>query len=662
MYVGDLAHRDGLGVHVPEPVEDGQLLVPADAEGLVELPAHLVYVGDLAHRDGLGVHVPEPVEDGQLLVPADAEGLVELPARLVDVGAEPRGEGCVTILAPRGVMRHLGLRRAVGELQVTRFSGEVSLVPEELGAYTGVVRHLEPPRHGAEPGGVGAACIGVVVAPKPPRHRPRPVQPRHPLRHGLVLGLQGPPPRAAGVVGRLGQPLHHPGVHTRRGGVGVGEAPQVLGQELVYAPPDRRWVVLHDGQAQGLVEPVLRLGLSDAHDGRQPADADAAQGRHAEGAQGGQTGLRVGAEALPQRVDGEAEGGGEGAQRLAGRVLVRLAVGAVGRELQQALVVQAQEVGDGPAAAKVRARQGDRQGQAAELGHERPLVGLLRRLGPGLAQLGVELLQGLIHLKRRDGDHPPAAPVVEGVATREDQGDARQALHELGGGLGQGGGVEVVEVQQGALVLKGHLHPRREVAGAGLKAQTLGELAQERVGAGRGAVAEGDLEVAAGETRLMVGVEALDEEALAHARHALQVAHHGGLGFARGREQRRRERRELRLTANKLGQGVGGWRRAGDCTRLGLAEGGLPDEAAEGGVLVQRGVWVPVAAVDGPSVELYVIPQRAALGVHHHVDDVEAVHPPVLLVPFVEAARGEGAQRAVGVGLLLRHGRMLVTM
>jgi hypothetical protein len=40
-----------LGAHVAEFLKDGQLLLAADAEGLVELAARVENVGDLAHRD-----------------------------------------------------------------------------------------------------------------------------------------------------------------------------------------------------------------------------------------------------------------------------------------------------------------------------------------------------------------------------------------------------------------------------------------------------------------------------------------------------------------------------------------------------------------------------------------------------------------------------------
>jgi hypothetical protein len=53
VYVGDHAQGDGLGVHVAKSLEDGEHLLPADAEGLVELSARLEQVGERAHGVGL---------------------------------------------------------------------------------------------------------------------------------------------------------------------------------------------------------------------------------------------------------------------------------------------------------------------------------------------------------------------------------------------------------------------------------------------------------------------------------------------------------------------------------------------------------------------------------------------------------------------------------
>ena len=66
-----------------------------------------------------------------------------------------------------------------------------------------------------------------------------------PAGTGVMLHLQLPPPRAACLIRRLGQPLQHPRIHPRRGGLDVCVPPQVLRQELVYPPPPRHHVTLH---------------------------------------------------------------------------------------------------------------------------------------------------------------------------------------------------------------------------------------------------------------------------------------------------------------------------------------------------------------------------------------------------------------------------------
>ena len=218
-----------------------------------------------------------------------------------------------------------------------------------------------------------------------------------------------------------------------------------------------------------------------------------------------------------------------------------------------------------------------------------------------------------------------------------------QELDELGRRVGLLLRVEVIDVQQGALVLQGHLHPRREVAGRGLEAQALSDGLEQSVYGGPLGAPEGELEVPAGESCAVKLEEALDEQALAHPRHALQVTHDGGLGGARLRRERRSQRRELLNTTHKLVQRGDGHRRGDNGARLGEAKRRLPDKSPAGGVLVQRGVLVPVPTLHRPRVELHDIPQRAALGVHLNVEDVEAVDPLVLLVAFMEAARGEGA-------------------
>ena len=79
--------------HVAQPLVDRQLLLAADAQGLVELAAGLEDVGDLAHGDGARADVAEALVDRQLLLAADAQGLVELAAGLQDVGDLAHGDG-----------------------------------------------------------------------------------------------------------------------------------------------------------------------------------------------------------------------------------------------------------------------------------------------------------------------------------------------------------------------------------------------------------------------------------------------------------------------------------------------------------------------------------------------------------------------------------------
>jgi hypothetical protein len=67
-------------VHVPQPLVHRELLLPADPQGLVQLPARGQDVGDLAQGERPGSDVLEPVGCWQLFLPKDPEGLVQLPA------------------------------------------------------------------------------------------------------------------------------------------------------------------------------------------------------------------------------------------------------------------------------------------------------------------------------------------------------------------------------------------------------------------------------------------------------------------------------------------------------------------------------------------------------------------------------------------------------
>src|SRR5260370_33372865 len=52
----DLVQSHGALARVAEALVDGELLLPPDAQGLVEFAARLQNVGDLAHRDGALAH------------------------------------------------------------------------------------------------------------------------------------------------------------------------------------------------------------------------------------------------------------------------------------------------------------------------------------------------------------------------------------------------------------------------------------------------------------------------------------------------------------------------------------------------------------------------------------------------------------------------------
>ena len=78
---------------VAEALVDRQLLLAADAQGLVEIAAGLEDVGDLAHGYGARADVAEALVDRQFLLAADAQGLVEIAAGLQDVGDLARRDG-----------------------------------------------------------------------------------------------------------------------------------------------------------------------------------------------------------------------------------------------------------------------------------------------------------------------------------------------------------------------------------------------------------------------------------------------------------------------------------------------------------------------------------------------------------------------------------------
>ena len=88
------------------------MLFGADAQCLVELAAGGEDVGDLALGDGSRAHVPELLEDRELLFGADAQCLVELAAGGEDVGNSAaddctpapvvQGVECVSCLSIRG--------------------------------------------------------------------------------------------------------------------------------------------------------------------------------------------------------------------------------------------------------------------------------------------------------------------------------------------------------------------------------------------------------------------------------------------------------------------------------------------------------------------------------------------------------------------------------
>ena len=262
------------------------------------------------------------------------------------VGAERGGEGHLTIPALRGAVRTLRLGGLDGEVPVSRLHREVALAPEEERPHRGVRRRVEPPGDGAEPSHIGAAHTSVGVPHKAPHHRPIPVEPRHPLRHGVVFRLQRPPPRAACLVRRLEKPPEHPPVHPCGGGLSVGEAPQVLPQELVNPPPPRLGLMLHNRQGERGAEPVFSLGLLNAHDGREPPDPRAHQRRHAQGAQRGHPLGGLVAEQRPQRLDGEIKGGGEGPELLPGLVCVEGVGRPLGLHREEPLAVPLQEGAD----------------------------------------------------------------------------------------------------------------------------------------------------------------------------------------------------------------------------------------------------------------------------------------------------------------------------
>ena len=77
---------DGARADVAQPLVYRQLLLPSDAQGLVELAARLQDVGDLAHRDCARVDVAQPLVDRQLFLASDAQRLVELARCIQDVG------------------------------------------------------------------------------------------------------------------------------------------------------------------------------------------------------------------------------------------------------------------------------------------------------------------------------------------------------------------------------------------------------------------------------------------------------------------------------------------------------------------------------------------------------------------------------------------------
>ena len=71
---------------VAEVFEDRQLVLLADAQGLVELAAGTQDVGDLAPSDGGLADVAEVLGDRQLILLADAQGLVVARRVVQDVG------------------------------------------------------------------------------------------------------------------------------------------------------------------------------------------------------------------------------------------------------------------------------------------------------------------------------------------------------------------------------------------------------------------------------------------------------------------------------------------------------------------------------------------------------------------------------------------------
>ncbi|MBK6864318.1 MAG: hypothetical protein IPG91_12485 [Ideonella sp.] len=85
--VGDLAHGDGLLAHVAQALVDGQLLLVADAQRLVELAAGLQDVGDLALRDGFAPCIAQAPIQGQLDLAPVLQRLVVV-AQLVEQAAE----------------------------------------------------------------------------------------------------------------------------------------------------------------------------------------------------------------------------------------------------------------------------------------------------------------------------------------------------------------------------------------------------------------------------------------------------------------------------------------------------------------------------------------------------------------------------------------------
>ena len=89
-HIRDLPHRDGLRAHITQPFIDGQLLLLADAQRFIELPARLQHIRDLPHRDGLAPGIPQPAMEGDLHLAPVGEGFIEIPqieqqpAQLID--------------------------------------------------------------------------------------------------------------------------------------------------------------------------------------------------------------------------------------------------------------------------------------------------------------------------------------------------------------------------------------------------------------------------------------------------------------------------------------------------------------------------------------------------------------------------------------------------